>query len=186
MKKAVFSQCILLLLLMMGRQVEALDFNTEKLRVSGFGTLGMTYAGKNTFGVQKDYIHDPQFGDVSILTDSVFGLQIDYSLTRNLNATIQAVAEDRIRQNFNTIVDWAYLSYQPTHNTVVRGGRMGVDLFMLSEYRNVGFAYLWTHPVVEFYKQISLISRVWILNIHEESGRAILNSRSTAVRPVRI
>ncbi len=27
---------------------------------------------------------------------------------------------------------------------------------MLSEYRNIGFAYLWTQPVVEFYGLISL------------------------------
>lgn len=49
------------------------------------------------------------------------------------------------------MVDWAYLSYRTTPNITVRGGRMAVDLFMLSEYRNVTFDYLWTHPVVEFY-----------------------------------
>jgi len=155
-RKNVFCNFVLCCLLFFSQHVEALDFTTKNLRISGFGTLGVTYAGNDAFGVQKDYIHSPQFGNVTVLTDSVFGIQIDYSLLKNLNATIQAVAEDRARQDFNNIVDWAYLTYQPTNNTVVRAGRLGVDLFMLSEYRNVGFAYLWSHPVVEFYKQISL------------------------------
>ncbi len=145
-----------LLMLPLGQHAQAFDLGTDRLRISGFGTLGLTWGGKKDYGLQKEFIHDPQFGSVSILTDSVFGLQVDFNIAKNLDATIQAVAEDRIRQDFNNIVDWAYLSYRPTANSVIRAGRMGVDLFMLSEYRNVGYAYLWTHPVIEFYKPISL------------------------------
>ncbi len=139
-----------------GQYAKAFDLGTERLRISGFGTLGLTWGGKKNYGIQKEHIHSPQHGNVSILTDSVFGLQLDFNIAKNLDATIQAVAEDRIRQDFNNIVDWAYLSYKPTSNSVIRAGRMGVDLFMLSEYRNVGYAYLWTHPVIEFYKPVSL------------------------------
>lgn len=146
----------LLIMLPPGQQVQAFDLGTERLRVSGFGTLGLTWGGKKNYGIQKEYTHDFQYGNVSVLTDSVFGLQLDFNITKHLDATIQAVAEDRIRQDFNNIVDWAYLSYRPTSNLVIRAGRMGIDLFMLSEYRNVGYAYLWTHPVIEFYKPISL------------------------------
>lgn len=156
MRAFPFFYLILLFAFLCGQQVHAFDLGTERLRLSGFGTLGVTSAGKKRFGLQKDYIHDAQFGDVSVLTDSVFGLQLDFELFKDLSATVQVVAEDRARQDFNNIVDWAYLSYRPTANTVIRAGRMGIDLFMLSEYRNVGYAYLWTHPVVEFYKPISL------------------------------
>lgn len=146
----------ILLTLAASQPVSALDLSTDRFRISGFGTLGVTSAGNNHYGIQKEFIHEPQFGSVSVLTDSVFGLQLDFKVRDNLSATIQAVAEDRIRQDFNNIVDWAYLSYSPTANTVIRAGRMGIDLFMLSEYRNVGYAYLWTHPVIEFYKPVSL------------------------------
>ena len=156
MRKTTSCRCILLLILLCNQHIHAFDLGTERLRLSGFGTLGVTSAGKEKFGLQKDFIHDAQFGGVSVLTDSVFGLQLDMNLFQDLSMTVQAVAEDRARQNFNNIVDWAYLSYRPTPSTIVRAGRMGIDLFMLSEYRNVGYAYLWTHPVVEFYKPISL------------------------------
>ncbi|MBX3631130.1 MAG: hypothetical protein KF908_14730 [Nitrosomonas sp.] len=147
---------IFLLALPPGQPANAFNLGTERFRISGFGTLGVTSAGKKDYGIKKEHTHDAQFGDVSVLTDSVFGLQLDLNILKNLDATIQAVAEDRIRQDFNNIVDWAYLSYKLTPNSVIRAGRMGIDLFMLSEYRNVGYAYLWTHPVVEFYKPVSL------------------------------
>jgi hypothetical protein len=33
----------------------------------------------------------------------------------------------------------------------LRVGRLGLDVFMLSDYRNVGYAYPWVRPVMEFY-----------------------------------
>jgi hypothetical protein len=154
----IFIQLLLLLLLILPciKVVSAFDLVNERVRISGFGTLGVTSAGKKQFGYHKELNHDALFGEVSIFADSVFGLQLDANLLPNLSATIQAIAEERVQYDFNNIVDWAYLSYQVTPNTVVRAGRMGIDLFMLSEYRNVGFAYLWTHPVIEFYTPISL------------------------------
>ncbi len=132
------------------------NIDNDRLRISGFGTLGVTYAGKDNFGHHKELTHPGQFGNFSMFPDSVFGLQFDANLTSSLSATIQVIAEDTIKHDFNNIVDWAYLRYQISPNTVARAGRMGIDLFMLSEYRNVGYAYLWTHPVVEFYTPVSL------------------------------
>ena len=92
-----------LVMLPLGQHAQAFDLGTDRLRISGFGTLGLTWGGKKDYGLQKEFIHDPQFGGVSILTDSVFGLQVDFNIAKNLDATIQAVAEDRIRQDFNNI-----------------------------------------------------------------------------------
>lgn len=144
------------ILLLFGLNANASEPGSDRVRVSGFGTLGVTFAGKENVGYRKEYTHDAQFGGASIFPDSVFGLQIDADLFSNLSATVQVVAEKRTKQDFNNIVDWAYLSYQVRPDVVIRGGRMGIDLFMLSEYRNIGFAYLWTHPVTEFYAPVSL------------------------------
>jgi len=142
------------IILLFGQSAYASD--TDRVRVSGFGTLGVTFAGKDNVGYRKEYTHGAQYGSASIFPDSVFGLQIDADLFSNLTATVQVVAEKRTKQNFNNIVDWAFLSYQARPDVVIRAGRMGIDLFMLSEYRNIGFAYLWTHPVTEFYTPVSL------------------------------
>jgi len=156
MKKLTWLHSALLIVLLCSPLAYSFDLSTERYRLSGFGTLAVTSAGREQFGIQKNFTHDAQFGDVSVLADSVFGLQLDVNLFEDLSATVQAIAKDQAKQNFNNVVDWAYLSYRPTRNITIRAGRMGIDLFMLSEYRNVNYAYLWTHPVVEFYKPIGL------------------------------
>lgn len=128
----------------------------ERFQISSFGTLGISHAGKEQFGYRNELTHSGQFNKFSIFPDSVFGLQVNAQLLPNLNATVQVIAENQVKQNFNNIVDWAYLSYQPTPSTMIRGGRMGIDLFMLSEIRNIGFAYLWARPITEFYTPVSL------------------------------
>lgn len=136
--------------------INASETVRDRFQVSSFGTLGISHAGKDQFGYRNELTHKGQFDKFSIFPDSVFGLQANAQLLPSLNATVQVLAEDQVRQNFNNIVDWAYLSYQPTPNTMIRGGRMGIDLFMLSEIRNIGFAYLWARPITEFYTPVSL------------------------------
>jgi len=133
------------------QNAHAIEFADGRIRVSGFGTLGLTHAGTQNIGFRKDLTHDGQFGSMAVRSDSVFGLQLDAEILPDVSATVQAVVKEYARYDFQNVVDWAYLSYRATPNITVRGGRMAVDLFMLSEYRNVTFAYLWTHPVVEFY-----------------------------------
>lgn len=137
-------------------EVNAFNLGSDRFRLSGFGTVGVTSAGKKQFGYHKERNQNAQFGGFSAFNDSVIGLQLDADLISNLTATVQVVVEERVKYDFNNIVDWAFLRYQITPKLVARAGRMNADLFMLSEYRNVGFAYLWAHPVVEFYTPISL------------------------------
>lgn len=156
MKKIISFYLLILFALLGGRQGFANDSGYDRFRISGYGTLGVAYGGRDQVGLQKDYYTQGQFGDVSLLKNSVFGLQLDANLFKNLSATVQVMAKDRPKYDFNNIVNWAYLKYRPISNIDIRAGRMGVDVFMLSEYRNVGYAYLWTQPVVEFYKPILL------------------------------
>lgn len=127
-----------------------------RFRLSGFGTLDVRSAGTNQYGYHNEFSHAGQFGGVSLFSGSVAGLQLDAELLPKLSFTVQGVAKERTKQDLFNFLDWAFLRYQLTPSTVIRAGRMGIDLYMLSEYRNVGFAYLWTQPVQEFYMPISL------------------------------
>lgn len=143
------------LLFFYGNQaVNAIDLGSERVRVSGFGTFGITSAGTKLHGFRKELNQSGQFGGLSASSGSNLGLQIDVDILANLSATVQGVVEERARYDFNNMVDWAFLRYQVNPNIVARAGRMGTDIFMLSEYRNVGFAYLWAHPVTEFYAPV--------------------------------
>jgi len=132
-------------------KANALDLANDRFRISGFGTLGLTHAGTKQLGFRKDVTKEAQFGGLLARIDSVLGVQLDAKILNHLSATIQVVAKDRVNNSVNKFLEWAYLRYQVTPRFVIRGGRMGVDWFMLSDHQNVGFAYLWTHPIPEFY-----------------------------------
>lgn len=134
------------------------DWLANRFRVSGFGTLGVVTGGDEDLGFQRDWSRGNSAvfdGDWSIEQDSLLGLQLDARVTDNLKGAIQLVGRDRPDNSLEDSLEWAFLSYHLSPGTTVRGGRMGVDLFMLSEYRNVGFSYLWARPPVEFYGPIA-------------------------------
>lgn len=58
------------------------------------------------------------------------------------------VGRDRLDNTFENSVEWAFLKGRLFPKLIVRAGRLGVDVFMLSEYRNIGFAYPWVRPPV--------------------------------------
>ena len=126
--------------------------NTYKL--SGFGTLAATSAGSDELGYYRDYSHQPQTKDWSFKTDSMLGAQIDWYITPDFSANLQIVAKDRANNGLEESIEWANLKYNINSDWIVRAGRMGVDIYMLSEYRNVAYAYLWARPIVEYYQPV--------------------------------
>lgn len=155
MRRLLLSLFICPVILFCAAETKAQEPKEPRFRLSGFGTLDVTSAGTKQAGYHNEFSHAGQFGGASIFSGSVAGLQLDADLLPKLSATVQGVVKERTKQDLFNFLDWAFLRYQATPNTVIRAGRMGTDLYMLSEYRNVGFAYLWTHPVIEFYMPIS-------------------------------
>lgn len=124
----------------------------EDARFSGFGTVGLLRGGDEVLGYRRDMAGDGVFdNDWAMEPDTLLGLQVDVPLTGELDAAMQLVAKERPSNTLDESLEWAYLRYRPTPGLMLRGGRLGLDMFMLSEYRNLGFSYLWARPPVEFY-----------------------------------
>jgi hypothetical protein len=124
----------------------------ENVRFSGFGTVGLLRGGNEVLGYRRDLSQDGEFdNDWSFEPDTLLGLQFDLKLTQALDAAVQLVAKERPSSTLDESLEWAFLRYQSTPELTLRGGRLGLDLFMLSEYRNLGFSYLWARPPVEYY-----------------------------------
>ncbi len=51
-------------------------------------------------------------------------------------------------------VHYAYIELQPFYNLGFRLGRNPLDIFLLSDYRNVGFAYAWVRPMTGMYSTL--------------------------------
>ncbi len=123
--------------------------------LKGFGTLAATGTDSSQIGFYRD---KSQTQDVTnswgITTDSRLGVQISWEASDELQATVQWVAKDHAGNFAEQNLDWAFLRWRLQNDIDVRLGRLGSDMFLLSDYRNVGYAYPWMRPPHEFYSSI--------------------------------
>lgn len=122
------------------------------LTFNGFGTLGAVQTDTNS----EQYMRDGQpTGAVKDKTnfnvDSNLGLQLTAQPTRWLSGTVQLLTQEREQPNLSTEVEWAFVKVQPVNGLSIRGGRMALPMFFVSDTRNVGYANTWIRPPNEVY-----------------------------------
>jgi hypothetical protein len=150
-KKSAAAIVLAIVLLLYGPFVSA-DNGFPALSFKGFGTFGASGTDTNRLGFRRD---TTQSNGVTrawdIDPDSRLGLQLDAEINESWHAGAQWVARN-ITGNFaEQNLDWAYLRWSPADNLNLRLGRLGYDVFLLGDHRNVGYAYLWIRPPHEFY-----------------------------------
>ena len=107
----------------------------------------------------RDRSQPPEEGRINTRTDTRLGLQANWQPDPRLEGAAQVVLK-RLDPEVpaEQFVDWAYAAYRPTPQWTWRLGRTSPDVFLLVDYRNVGFAYPWVRPNPEFYGWLSLDS----------------------------
>ena len=121
----------------------------------GFGTIGLIRTDTDKLGFYRERSQEKSVEDAwKLHTDSRLGLQIDVDINDNLHSTIQWVGREHSGNFIEQNLDWAFFRWSPDRDIDIRIGRMGFDSFLLSEYRNVGFAYPWMRPPHEFYANV--------------------------------
>ena len=130
------------------------------IRFSGFATLAVVHndseqlgyrsnAGQNLYTLDGDYEHR---------SDSRLGLQWNINWSNQFDAAVQLVIDHAARAHDEDYLDWAFLRYRPQDGDEIRLGRIGFDVFMLSDYRQIGYTYPWVRPPLDFYGLIALYS----------------------------
>lgn len=130
------------------------------LKISGFGTLGYWHSrGPDDLIFRRELGQNvPKIDKNHAKADSRLGLQLNYQASDRVELVSQIVAREQAQFRASRTVEWAFAKYRPTDDAQVRVGRVGMDLFMLSDYRNVGYAYNWVRPPTEFYGWIPFYS----------------------------
>ncbi|MCA0239284.1 MAG: hypothetical protein LCI02_00375 [Proteobacteria bacterium] len=120
---------------------------------SGFATLGwMQSRADQPWRFSRDLTQRGAGGDGSARTDSRLGMQVHGDLASNVEAVTQVVLKERpLNARASEYLELAFLGFRPTQNMSVRVGRTSPDLFLLADVRNVGIAYPWVRPSVEYY-----------------------------------
>ena len=131
----------------------------EEMRwsIKGFGTFGYIGTDTDTIGFRRSNTQSQDTTDSGgITTDSRLGVQLSVDINRSVHATVQWVARDISGDFFEQNLDWAFLRWNFTPTSTIRAGRLALDLFFLSDHRDVGYAYPWMRPPHEFYNNIAL------------------------------
>jgi hypothetical protein len=125
------------------------------LRLNGFGTLGVAQTFPGTDWAYQRELSQPSPGNPRGLRadlDSRLGLQANWAMSRQWEAVAQVVLKPMAHEaDTQESLAWAFVAFHPTPEWTLRAGRTSPDLFLLADYRNVGFAYPWMRPSVEFY-----------------------------------
>ena len=123
--------------------------------LSGFGTIGYVETDTNAGlfagpGQEGGASKEGTFG-----VDSKLGAQINAKANSVFSATVQAISQRNGNGNFKPAVEWAFVKAQITPGLSVRGGRIGAPLFMVSDFRSIGYSNLWLRTPPDVYGQVA-------------------------------
>ena len=146
-----------------------------RLRIDGFGTIGYAHTDNDQgWSFASDIMQRPSKKSGTWFADSKLGLQGSYRLTDDIDAIGQVVLRQQGESApWHQSVEWAMLSWRPAPDWQLRLGRTNPAFFLISDYRNVSFAYPWIRPNVEFYgfSSIPHIDGIEVIRTSSDEGR---------------
>jgi hypothetical protein len=126
--------------------------------VGGFGTLGVVHSDQPLADFTSSPLEGAGAGHShawSIAVDSLLAAQVGAQITPQLSALLQVMSQENADASFSPQVEWAYLKYKLSPDFSVRVGRTDLDVFLLTDSRNIGFTYPWVRPPIELYNLVS-------------------------------
>ena len=132
------------------RKVEALQAQqisakslADKIHFSGFATIAVGIADNDAqfAGYTDDKLDFKQ--------DSVFGLQTDFEINDSTKATLQLLS--RGSDDWKLNLQWAFLAHEFDNGIVLRGGKLQLPIYMISDFIEVGYAYPYIRPTLDVY-----------------------------------
>jgi hypothetical protein len=126
----------------------------SSVRISGFGTGALTWTNTDKAEFARPNQASGATKDVTTGVDSNLGLQADYPINSWLSVTGQGLVRKDAQDDFGAELSWAFAKAKVSDDVSIRVGRMGLPAFMISDYRNVGYANTMLRPPAEVYSQM--------------------------------
>jgi hypothetical protein len=136
-----------------------------EIQFSGFGTLGGAIS-------DQDFIYQRYLDDGGTLNrDSLIGLQLDAQLADAWNLTLQVKAAPSTHDEnaWAPTLSWAFLSWRPENNLLLRAGKLRLPLMLYSANSDVGVTFDFTRLPTELYSLLPTtdvnglaLTRTWL------------------------
>ncbi|MCC2954157.1 hypothetical protein LK542_00845 [Massilia sp. IC2-477] len=153
MKKSVIA-CLLALPLAVSTAYAQDGAGFPAVKVSGFGTGALTYADSDKAEFARPNQASGSSKDYRTGIDSNLGLQADLPVNSWLSFTAQGLVRRDAEDSYGAELSWAFAKAKLADNLSLRVGRVGLPVFMISDYRNVGYANTMLRPPAEVYSQV--------------------------------
>lgn len=126
--------------------------------LSGFGTAALTRANTDMAEFARQSQLNGAGNSAKFGVDSNLGLQVSYKLNDSISLTGQGLVSKRVTDEFGAELTWAFAKFKASDQLDVRVGRMGIPVYMISDYLNLGYANTYLRPPIEMYSQVPLQS----------------------------
>lgn len=134
------------------------DDGGPTVKISGYGTAALTVANTDDAQFARPNQASGVAKSARTGVDSNLGLQAQIGINDWLSGTVQGLARKDGEDDYGAELAWAFAKAKINENFSVRIGRMGLPVFMISDYRNVGYANTLLRPPGEMYSQVPLNS----------------------------
>jgi hypothetical protein len=132
----------------------AQETDTSSVKISGFGTAALTWTDTNDAQFARAAQASGAGKSPRTGVDSNLGLQVDYTVNGWVSLTGQGLVRKAGDDNYGADATLAFAKFKLSDNLSLRAGRMGLAVFMISDYRNVGYANIMLRPPQEVYSMI--------------------------------
>lgn len=131
---------------------------TSAIKISGFGTGALTWT--DTDDAQYVRANQASGAGKSPRTgvDSNLGLQVDARINDWMSLTGQGLVRKAGEDAYGADATLAFAKFTLSDSLSLRAGRVGLPLFMISDYRNVGYANILLRPPTELYNLVPINS----------------------------
>ncbi|UVW29577.1 porin [Massilia sp. H6] len=128
------------------------------IKVSGFGTAALTYADVKGAEFARPNQASGSSQNFRTGIDSNLGLQADMPVNSWISLTAQGLVRKDAEPGYGAELSWAFAKFRISDEVSIRVGRVGLPVFMISDYRNVGYANTMLRPPAEVYSQVPFSS----------------------------
>ncbi|MCG2584520.1 porin [Massilia sp. TS11] len=182
MQKTTCALAVLMALASVGAAAQEVGSVT----VSGFGTAALTWSDTD----QAEFARPNQLNgvkkDARSGVDSNLGVQATFIAAPSISFTGQVIGRKYATDTYGAELAWAFAKYRINEAVSVRLGRVGAPVYMISDFRNVGYANTMIRPSVEVYRQVNMDSLdgadlIWQTGVGEGSLSSQIGLGSSSV-----